>query len=319
MDNQNLDHVASKCKNAVDLMNGRRPLSQKDAAEKVGIHVSQLQRYFISLICLCKVIHNLSPKCTLFQNRYMYGKSVGTNGRKRKITDEGIGDVLDDITNSALTLNAMTRQEVKLRFQEKIIQSQGLNSIANIEHFAPLSERTVIRYMKEMETPERKGKVKPLSRVEPFLNIRNAISKAAGLTAISKVCPIENMHSDDEVGIFLFGWHQTTPKLVSSKAADEFLRRNNISLSTCIDPDQQRAAHIGATVQAHTGNLTCFYLRIVDANFPEDFRTHQNTVHKPIVWRVDPSVRFYVVTCHPSVTDTVVSEYIGKLISSSNI
>jgi len=169
--------------------------------------------------------------------------------------------------------------------------------------------------MTEMETPERKGKVKPLSRVEPFLNIRNAISKAAGLTAISKVCPIENMHSDDEVGIFLFGWHQTAPKLVSSKAADEFLRRNNISLSNCIDPDQQRAAHIGATVQAHTGNLTCFYLRIVDSNFPEDFRTHQNTVHKPIVWRVDPSVRFYVVTCHPSVTDTVVSEYIGKLIS----
>ena len=33
------------------------------------------------------------------------------------------------------------------------------------------------------------------------------------------------------------------------------------------------------------------------------------------MWRVDPSVRFYVVTCHPSATDTVVSEYIGKLIS----
>ena len=29
-------------------------------------------------------------------------------GRKRKITDQGIGVVLDDITNSALILNAMT-------------------------------------------------------------------------------------------------------------------------------------------------------------------------------------------------------------------
>lgn len=33
-----------KCKKAVRLMNGRRKLSQKEAAKKVGISVSKLQR-----------------------------------------------------------------------------------------------------------------------------------------------------------------------------------------------------------------------------------------------------------------------------------
>jgi hypothetical protein len=60
--------------------------------------------------------------------------------------------------------------------------------------------------MEEVKVSERIGKCKPISRVEPFLNIRNAKSKAAGLSGISKVCELENIHnSDDEVGLFLFG------------------------------------------------------------------------------------------------------------------
>ena len=48
----------------------------------------------------------------------------------------------------------------------------------------------------------RKSSYVPLSRKEPFLNIRNAISKAVGLLALSEEVPQELMFSDDEVGVF---------------------------------------------------------------------------------------------------------------------
>jgi hypothetical protein len=198
-----------------------------------------------------------------------------------------------------------------------MIETQGLNSYADLDEFAPISNSTVKRYMVEIKTSSREGKIKPVSRVEPFLNIRNAISKAAGLTALSRLCPLENIHSEDEVGVCLFGWHGKSrrPKLGSTREADEFLSKNNVSLSTTEDPDKQRAVHIGATLQAHSGELTCFYLRIVDNLFPQEFKSKEPTVSKPRIWLLNPSINFYVVTCHPTVTDTTVMEYIGKYIT----
>jgi hypothetical protein len=217
-----------------------------------------------------------------------------------------------------MSLNSMNTGEVKTLMQKRMISKNGMNSYADLDTFAPISHKSVKRYMNNMEASVREGKIKPESRVEPYLNIRNSISKAAGLRAITQICPTENIYSEDEVGIFLFGWNHNSkkkPQLVSTKAADEFLRRNNVSLSSTEDQDKQRAAHIGATVQAHTGRLTSSYLRINDSKFPETFKTGDSTVHKPIVWPMNETTNFYVVTCHPSVTDTTVSEYIGKIIT----
>ena len=102
----------------------------------------------------------------------------------------------------------MSKQDVKHEIQQKMLS----NSMANPDVFTPISDKTVKRYMITMESSERDGKIKPESRVEPFLNIRNPISKAAGLMALNRVCPTENMHNENEVGIFLFGWHQTKTK-----------------------------------------------------------------------------------------------------------
>jgi hypothetical protein len=250
------------------------------------------------------------------------GLSVGNLGRKRLLTPTHVANIYNDVTNSAVSLDGMSMTGVKLKMQKTMAQNIGLNEHANLDTFAPISNKTVKRYVNQMGVTERESKIKPQSRVEPYLNIRNAISKAAGLLALARVCPLENMHSEDEVGIFLFGWHQNSkrPKLVSTKQADEFLRLNSISLSTSQDPDQQRAAHIGATLQAHTGQLSAFYLRIVDSTFPEEFKNNQSPTteeacHKPRIWLLNPDLNFYVVTCHPSVTDTTVSEYIGKKIT----
>ena len=73
--------------------------------------------------------------------------------------------------------------------------------------------------------------------------------------------------------------------------------------------------YIGATIQGHTGQLDAFYLRIVDSTFPAEFKTDDASVYKPRIWLLNPETNFYVVTCHPSVTDTTVSEYIGKHIT----
>ena len=240
--------------------------------------------------------------------------NVGKIGRKELFTPDDLEEIRASITHSAMTLDGKSREEVKELLQQKLLEKRGYNVFADKDTFAKIEDRTVKKYMEMMTASERTGKIKPVSRIEPYLNMRNAISKAAGLTAIAKVCPVENMHSDDEVGLMLFGWDGKSPKLVTTKEANEWLRLNNVSLSTSEDPNQQRCAHIGTCQQPSRGNMTCFYLRIQDTKFPEIFRRDQPAVHKPHVMLLNLKTRCYLVLCHPSVTDTVISEYIGKLI-----
>ena len=94
-------------------------------------------------------------------------------GRKRLINENDLGDIADDITSNAISLNSMTRAEVKGKIQQKIITSKGLNMYANVNEHAAVSNKTINRYLKEMEVSERVGKIKPQSRVEPYLNIRS--------------------------------------------------------------------------------------------------------------------------------------------------
>lgn len=196
----------------------------------------------------------------------------------------------------------------------EMLKKKKTNTNTSLD-LVPIDDRTVKACINKMEAGERSGKNKPKSRVEPFLNIRNAISKAAGLTSVAKECDVELMFSADEVGIYVYAWHETRPKVVSSKIADEFLRRNHTSVSTSEDTPQQRAAHVGATVQACSGNTTAFYARIVDSNFPDVFRKNNSNVRKPEVFLLNKEKIFYLVACHPEVDSTTVEEYIGKLIN----
>lgn len=245
------------------------------------------------------------------------GIDVGVaRGRNRKLDLSQLEKVENCITEKALSLQAMDFDEIKEMLQKQLLIKNRLNSNTSLD-MVPIDDKTVRKYMQEIGASDRKGKTKPKSRAEPFENIRNSISKAAGMTAIEKVCRLENIHSEDEVGIYLFGWTlDKKPKLFSTKDADAFLKKNNISLSSIDEQlNQERVAHIGATVQAHTGNLSCYYIRIVDSNFPDDFKTNEPTVRKPKIFLVDKVDRFYVVTCRPEVTDTDVQEYIGKIIT----
>ena len=104
-------------------------------------------------------------------------------------------------------------------------------------------------------------------------------------------------------------------RLCSSEEASKFLRDNGISLSTSIDPNQQRAVHIGALIQCQVGGLACFYVRIVDSNFPQKYRSNNSTEQKPEIFMANKAKRFFVVYAHPGVTDTTVCEYIGILIN----
>lgn len=244
---------------------------------------------------------------------------MGVLGRKRLFDDADLVDLHNEITEAAISLSTKNISDVKKTMQSYLLRKRGFNDRDDPNTFAPLSDKSVRQYLKLMKASEDKtiGVINPQPRVQPFLNIRNVISKAAGLTSISEQCPTVNIFSEDEVGIFLFKDDSTKkPVLVSSQVADEFLRENNVSLSTRDDRDERRAAHIGATVQAHTGHLNSYYLRIADSRFPDtDVESSDSAVHRPRVWPLNTAANFFVVTCHPSVTDTTISECIGKLIT----
>mmetsp|Transcript_16093 Transcript_16093/g.15450 ORF Transcript_16093/g.15450 Transcript_16093/m.15450 type:complete len:669 (+) Transcript_16093:53-2059(+) len=281
--------VADQCSNAVKLLNGRKKYTQQQVADKAGISRQTLQRF-------------------------LENKDVGIKGRTPKLNAADLQEILNDVTKASLNLDTMDDNDLKLRMQHQMLKNQGFNTNASLS-LVSISDTTFRNYKELMEVTSRRGKIKPESRNETYLNIRNAISKASGLTALARVCPLENMHSTDEVGIFLFGWHTSSkkPKLVSSREADEFLRKNNISLSSTEHADQQRVAHIGATLQAHTGSLTCYYIRITDSNFPIIYQA-DGTTPKPKVFLLDKETNFYAIFCNPAVTSTIAEDYIGRLI-----
>jgi hypothetical protein len=137
----------------------------------------------------------------------------------------------------ATTLKALDLNDVKGICQNKLLESGGFNKIADKDTFVPISTKTIKRYVKEIGAKEVKGKDQAENREEAFNDIRNAIAKAVGLTAMSKIVQFMHIHSTDEVGLFLFGWHQTSkrPKLVVTAEANEWLRKNNTSVSKSID------------------------------------------------------------------------------------
>jgi hypothetical protein len=172
-----------------------------------------------------------------------------------------------------------------------------------------------------MKCIEVKGKIQASSRVEPFNDIKNCIAKAAGMLAINEIVNEEHFHSEDEVGCFLNGWGVDAgrPKLVVSAISNAWLKEHNISASKSEDPNQQRVVHIGTIQQPSTGEITCFYCRIVDSNFPDYFRHDNLEEQKPLIFCLNKHERVYCVCCNQNVKEEVVFEYIGKYIVSEAI
>ena len=117
-----------------------------------------------------------------------------------------LSEVHDKIREGVFTLKTLTVDEVKSEMQKKILQKKGLNSHADIDLFADISDQTVASYIKQMTCKEVKGKIQASSRVEPFNDIKNCMAKAAGMLAINEIVDEQHFHSDDEVGLFLNGW-----------------------------------------------------------------------------------------------------------------
>ena len=72
------------------------------------------------------------------------------------------------------------------------------------------------------------------------------MAKATGMMAINDIVDEQHFHSDDEVGVFLFGWGKNAgkPKLVICEESNAWLKAHYISASNSEDPNQQRVVHI---------------------------------------------------------------------------
>lgn len=292
-------------------------MSGRAALKKFDLSPGVYYRY----VTHTHVNFNMTPSNLSRRSSYKAGFDVGVNGRKRILEVSELSGVQEDIREGAFSLASLDTDEVKVEMQKTILKKKGMNSHANLDEFAPISDKTVKAYIKDLSCTEVKGKVQATSRVEPFNDIKNCIAKAAGMWALNGVVDEQHFHSDDEVGIFLFGWGKDAgkPKLVVCEISNAWLKDHNISASRSEDPNQQRVVHIGTTQQPSTGELTCFYCRIVDSNFPDDFRHDDPEERKPRIFCLNEREHVYAVCCHHEVTDEVVFEYIGKYIISRAI
>ena len=86
-------------------------------------------------------------------------------------TESDLQGVLAVVTNRALQINALSKADVKKLFQEALLKKRGCNALADLDTFAPIDDRTLNKYMEMLKITEKQGKIKPVSRKEPFLNI----------------------------------------------------------------------------------------------------------------------------------------------------
>ena len=93
-------------------------------------------------------------------------------GRKRLFTESQLETITGKITAAAEALNGFSVRKVKEEMQKEIAASKGLNHVAVLTEFAELSDKSIKTYMQRMDVTQREGKIKPESRIEPFLNIR---------------------------------------------------------------------------------------------------------------------------------------------------
>ena len=68
----------------------------------------------------------------------------------------------------------MDDDDLRNLIQKQLLRKGGYNEDANVD-LVNISDTTFKLYKEKMTVSIRKGKVKPVSRVEPYLNVRNAI------------------------------------------------------------------------------------------------------------------------------------------------
>jgi len=200
-----------------------------------------------------------------------------------------------------MNLNARFKGELSKVFQEQALKEQNLNKYA-LRESVSISDRTAKRYKKEGKILDRVGAVKPPHRIDAFLNIRNALSCCATLTALEDIINFELFFSEDDVGLKLNGWDHK-PQLLTTKEANAYLRKNNLSLSTTEEALKQRMVQLGATIQAVIGNTPCTFMKFADRNFDE-------LKEKPIIWVMNNYTNFYICLYHPDINETNLQHYL---------
>ena len=106
-----------------------------------------------------------------FYTSFLAGKDVGCLGRKRKLEVSELSGIQKKICDGALTLQTLTKDEVRLEIQQTLLKKRGHNKHADLANFAEISDRTVTTYIKDMSGSKVKGKIQAASRVEPFNDI----------------------------------------------------------------------------------------------------------------------------------------------------
>jgi hypothetical protein len=88
-------------------------------------------------------------------------------GRTPKLDASDLSEIHDDITISALTLDAMDDDDLKVRMQHQKLKNLGFDTNASLD-MVPISDTSFKNYKAQMKVKLRKGKIKPKSRDEPY-------------------------------------------------------------------------------------------------------------------------------------------------------
>ena len=139
-DNRDVPLLCSYVKRNLE---GRHPMNVQDACDHFSISKGVYYRYIFQ--SFPRYLRHYNFKFRLYS--FLGGKDVGHRGRKRLLEKQDLETVQGTITGRARNLDAMDSNDVRELMQTEILQKKEMNHLADKETFAPISRRTVQRYI----------------------------------------------------------------------------------------------------------------------------------------------------------------------------
>ena len=216
-------------------------------------------------------------------------------GRKPILNEENCIKMATHLTTKAMNLDSVQASDGFRHTLQGFAKQDKPKSYGIVV----ISDRSKRRYKRLLQADVKVESKKNKSRSDGFINIRNSISFCAMIRQVQLEVSRELFCSSANVAVLLNGMTEK-PRVISTPAAEKFLKSVNCTTSSTEQVEKQRVVKFNCTI-AGDGRLTVSVIKFS----AHGIATFQN---KPLIFKLDD--RLYVCLYHHGLADEIVERYV---------
>jgi len=270
-----MDETERKKRKGLRLLNSGKSITVSKAADDVKLANSTL--------------HDLHIKAS--QGEFVRFKP----GRPSMLDESAQSKLKDKVTSKSLALQA---PKVKVELRKLVIEQWEEVAPNQYLSLNESHERTIRRYVKNLELVVKEAEVKTGDRIKGYTNIRSSLSFAAGLKSLFQVVPPELYVSFDDLAVLVNDYNKK-PEVITTKEAMKWLKEHNIAIATTGAAPKRRVITFNVGI-AGRGLIVCRVIKFCDHLFTD-------MVERPKIY--DMGDNLYYMLHHTSTNDETVQNY----------